>query len=122
MRCIVTAGPTYESLDNVRRLTNFSTGRLGSELATFLSARGHDVILLIGQQATFRGERQAARVETFTTTENLRDHLKTLGDGSVGAGFHAAAGRDFSFGEGWVGYGQGGFIQSKSGKFFTRKS
>src|SRR5262245_9646339 len=24
MNCIVTAGPTYEKLDNVRRLTNFS--------------------------------------------------------------------------------------------------
>ncbi|HYG35630.1 MAG TPA: phosphopantothenoylcysteine decarboxylase, partial [Clostridia bacterium] len=46
MRCIVTAGPTYESLDNVRRLTNFSTGRLGSELVNFLTERGHEVILL----------------------------------------------------------------------------
>ena len=78
MDCIVTAGPTYEPLDDVRRLTNFSTGRLGSELATFLSARGHEVILLIGQQATFRGDRQAARVETFTTTANLRERLKAL--------------------------------------------
>ena len=38
MRCIVTAGPTYEPLDEVRRLTNFSTGRLGIELANFLTA------------------------------------------------------------------------------------
>jgi len=39
MNCIVTAGPTYEPLDDVRRLTNFSTGRLGTELANFLAAR-----------------------------------------------------------------------------------
>ena len=26
MKCIVTAGPTYEELDEVRRMTNFSTG------------------------------------------------------------------------------------------------
>jgi phosphopantothenoylcysteine decarboxylase/phosphopantothenate--cysteine ligase len=41
MNCIVTAGPTYEPLDDVRRLTNFSTGRLGTELANFLAARVH---------------------------------------------------------------------------------
>src|ERR1017187_6048830 len=59
MQCIVTAGPTYEPLDEVRRLTNFSTGRLGSELVNFLAARGHEATLLIGQQATYRGERHA---------------------------------------------------------------
>ena len=45
MNCIVTAGPTYEPLDEVRRLTNSSTGRLGSELANYLTARGHRVTL-----------------------------------------------------------------------------
>src|ERR1039458_3880990 len=71
MHCIVTAGPTYEPLDEVRRLTNFSTGRLGSELVNFLAARGHEVTLLIGEQATWRGERHARRVETFTTTSTV---------------------------------------------------
>ena len=78
MQCVVTAGPTFEPLDKVRRLTNLSTGRLGSELASFLANRGHEVILLIGQQATFRGERHASRVETFTTTQSLSDRLKAL--------------------------------------------
>nr|HPO44145.1 phosphopantothenoylcysteine decarboxylase [Verrucomicrobiota bacterium] len=72
MRCVVTAGPTFEPLDAVRRLTNFSTGRLGSELADFLAARGHDVTLLRGEQATWRGEVRARRVQTFTTTADLR--------------------------------------------------
>ena len=73
MNCIVTAGPTYEPLDDVRRLTNFSTGRLGTELANFLAARGHKVILLIGTMATHGGERRAQRVETFTTAADLRE-------------------------------------------------
>jgi phosphopantothenate---cysteine ligase (CTP) len=68
MNCVVTAGPTYEPPDQVRRLTNFSTGRLGSELVNFPAARGHEVALLIGQQATYRGERHARRVATFSTT------------------------------------------------------
>src|SRR5262245_43495699 len=57
MKCIVTAGPTYEPLDKVRRLTNLSTGRLGSELVNHLADCGHEVTLLIGQQATWRGDR-----------------------------------------------------------------
>src|SRR3954471_6241897 len=55
VHCLVTAGPTYEPLDEVRRLTNFSTGQLGTELAAFLTANGHRVTLLIGEQSTYRG-------------------------------------------------------------------
>jgi phosphopantothenoylcysteine decarboxylase/phosphopantothenate--cysteine ligase len=121
MRCVVTAGPTYESLDDVRRLTNFSTGRLGSELATFLSARGHEVTLLIGEQATFGGARQAAKIETFTTTENLRERLKKLSEGFEGAVFHAAAVSDFTFGKVWVRSTQGELTEIKSGKLSTRQ-
>ena len=48
MRCVVTAGPAYEPLDDVRRLTNFSTGQLGTELANYLTTEGHEVTLLSG--------------------------------------------------------------------------
>ncbi len=98
MNCIVTAGPTYEPLDDVRRLTNFSTGRLGTELANFLAARGHKVILLIGTMATYGGERRTQRVESFTTTADLREKLKAVSAKKVDAIFHAAAVSDFAFG------------------------
>jgi phosphopantothenate---cysteine ligase (CTP) len=98
MNCIVTAGPTYEPLDDVRRLTNFSTGRLGTELANFLTARGHKVILLVSESATFSGERRAQRVEVFSTTADLRERLKSLPAKSADAIFHAAAVSDFAFG------------------------
>ena len=98
MNCIVTAGPTYEPLDDVRRLTNFSTGRLGTELANHLAARGHQVTLLIGASATWPGERRAQAVKTFTTTADLRAKLKAFSGRSVDAVFHAAAVSDFSFG------------------------
>src|SRR3954447_9982868 len=101
MNCIVTAGPTYEPLDKVRRLTNFSTGRLGSELATFLTEKGHEVVLLIGQTSTWHGERKAAAMHTFTTTASLRDKLHALAGSRVDAVFHAAAVSDFSFGKVW---------------------
>lgn len=98
MNCIVTAGPTYEPLDEVRRLTNFSTGRLGTELANYLAARGHKVVLLIGETAVYAGERRAQRVENFTTTTDLREKLKALSIKKVDGVFHAAAVGDFTFG------------------------
>jgi phosphopantothenoylcysteine synthetase/decarboxylase len=99
MNCIVTAGPTYEPLDDVRRLTNFSTGRLGTELANFLAARGHVVTLLIGESATWPGERKVQVVKAFSTTLDLRAKLKALSRKKVDAIFHAAAVSDFTFGK-----------------------
>lgn len=121
MNCIVTAGPTYEPLDEVRRLTNFSTGRLGTELANFLAARGHQVTLLLGEQATYGGSRSAQRIETFSTTANLRDQLQKLAAGRVDAVFHAAAVSDFAFGQVWSREADGQLKEIKARKISTRQ-
>jgi phosphopantothenoylcysteine synthetase/decarboxylase len=121
MNCIVTAGPTYEKMDNVRRLTNFSTGRLGTELANFLTARGHDVTLMIGEQATYSGEKRVNRLETFTTTTDLREWLRAQAGSGVDAIFHAAAVSDFTFGKIWLRSSQGELTELKSGKISTRQ-
>jgi phosphopantothenoylcysteine synthetase/decarboxylase len=118
--CLVTAGPTYEPLDGARRITNFSTGQLGTELANFLAAQGHEVTLFIGQQATYAGERRAQQVETFTTTANLEWKLQFAANAkSVGAIFHAAAVSDFSFGKVWTRSPAGELTEVKSGKIST---
>lgn len=121
MKCVVTAGPTYELLDEVRRLTNFSTGRLGSELASFLTARGHEVTLLLGELATFRGEQKARAVETFSTTANLREQLHALSHDQVDAVFHAAAVSDFGFGKIWSRADNGELTEVQSRKLSTRQ-
>ena len=120
MKCVVTAGPTYELLDKVRRLTNFSTGRLGAELAAFLTERGHDVNLLLGEQATYRGEMSAPKIEHFSTTADLRERLEVLGRKSPDAIFHAAAVSDFTFGKIWSRTSKGALKELKSGKITTR--
>lgn len=99
MNCIVTAGPTFEPLDDVRRLTNFSTGRLGTELANFLVARGHNVVLLLGDSATWAGEQHAQTLLRFSSTDDLRSKLKACSRKKVHALFHAAAVNDFAFGK-----------------------
>ena len=113
MNCIVTAGPTFEPLDDVRRLTNFSTGRLGTELANFLAARGHRVTLLIGESATYAGARRAQSVKVFSTTADLRARLQAFSGRKVDAIFHAAAVSDFGFGQ--------MFAESKPGEFVAQK-
>ena len=122
MNCIVTAGPTFEPLDDVRRLTNFSTGRLGTELANFLTARGHKVTLLIGESATYAGERKAQSVKTFSTTADLRAKLKAFSGKKVDAIFHAAAVSDFAFGQVFTEKTPGEFTALKaSRKISTRQ-
>jgi phosphopantothenoylcysteine decarboxylase/phosphopantothenate--cysteine ligase len=121
MRCIITAGPTYEKLDDVRRLTNFSSGRLGTELANYLVSRGHHVTLLVGEQATYGGERHAQSVTTFTTTESLHAQFQELAAQSVDAVFHAAAVSDFSFGKIWLRSPHGELTEIKAGKISTRQ-
>ncbi len=48
---LVTAGPTQESLDPVRYLTNHSTGKMGFALARTAMLRGAEVILVSGPTA-----------------------------------------------------------------------
>src|ERR1044072_6210470 len=98
MKAGVTAGPTYEPLDEVRRLTNFSTGKLGSELANFLTEHGYEVTLLVGEAATLCGEKKAKHIQHFTSTQDLRDRLEALASSDVNAVFHAAAVSDFKVG------------------------
>lgn len=121
MNCVVTAGPTYEPMDNVRRLTNFSTGRLGTELANFLTTQGHTVTLLRGEQSTYCGTCRAMRVTQFSTTADLLGNLQTLAKLDIGAVFHAAAVSDFTFGKIWVRSEQGELREIKSGKISTRQ-
>jgi len=116
----VTAGPTYEPLDGARRITNFSTGQLGTELANFLTAQGHEVTLLIGQQSTYAGERRARQVETFSTTSDFQKKLQAHSGKHVEAIFHAAAVSDFAFGKVWQRSASGELLEVKSGKISTR--
>lgn len=96
MKVIVTCGPSYEPIDGARRVTNFSTGRLGVALANHLTARGWEVACLKGEQATCPDPLHARRALAFATNDDLAAKLATLaGEGGWDAVFHAAALCDF---------------------------
>ncbi|MSU35377.1 MAG: DNA/pantothenate metabolism flavoprotein domain protein [Pedosphaera sp.] len=120
MRCLVTAGPTYEPLDEVRRLTNFSTGTLGTRLANSIADAGHDVRLLRGKLATSPLPVRRVAVEEFTTTVDLLNRLRTYATQDRVALFHAAAVSDFRFGSAWKRDSSGNLSRVKAGKLSTR--
>ncbi len=115
MNIIVTCGPSYEPIDEVRRLTNFSTGRLGITLANAFTAAGHKVHCLKGEQATDPTEVKG-ELTRFSTNDDLASKLKALGNSSIDAIFHAAALCDFKVAS--VENAQGEKLQAK--KFPTR--
>ena len=49
LKVLVTAGPTQESLDPVRYITNHSTGKMGYAIAHAASERGAEVVLISGE-------------------------------------------------------------------------
>lgn len=72
MRFLITTGPTREYLDDVRYLSNASSGRMGYALARAAARRGHDVTLVSGPVAI----KPPAGVElssVTTTSEMFRE-------------------------------------------------
>jgi phosphopantothenoylcysteine synthetase/decarboxylase len=95
MNIIVTCGPSYEPIDQVRRITNFSTGRLGITLANALTDAGHRVFCLKGEQATDATPVRAQKTIAFSTNDDLAAKLQQLSPENIGAIFHTAALCDF---------------------------
>lgn len=79
-------------MDEVRRITNFSTGELGVLLSAAFASAGFETICLRGVAATCAAAPAGANVRPFTTNDDLAEQLHALGEsGSVAGVFHAAA-------------------------------
>ena len=96
VKVIVTCGPSYEPIDEVRRITNFSSGALGVALANALARAGHEVVCFKGVAAVSPNPEPAVSVRRFTTNDDLLAQLRAAPEReAVGAVFHAAALADF---------------------------
>ena len=68
-RILLTAGPTRAYVDDVRYLTNASSGRMAAALAAAALSRGHEVTIVSGPvQVTYP---RAARVVPVVTTAEM---------------------------------------------------
>jgi phosphopantothenoylcysteine decarboxylase/phosphopantothenate--cysteine ligase len=119
MHCIITAGPTAELLDDVRRLTNASTGRLGIGLAEYLTGKGCRVTLLRSRMTTIQPSQEVAQSKEFTTTAELGACFEALAGDDVDAVFHVAAVSDFTFGRVYDRVTPGWLVERKERKLDT---
>lgn len=68
-RVLITAGPTYERLDPVRFIGNFSTGKMGFALAEACAARGAEVELVAGPVSLTTNHPRVHRTDVESAAE-----------------------------------------------------
>ena len=76
-RILVTAGPTYEPIDSIRFITNYSSGKMGFEIAKAASERGAKVTLITGP-VNLEVNREIKRINVETSEEMLNAVKKNM--------------------------------------------
>src|SRR5688500_7711901 len=71
-RCLITAGPTHEPIDEVRYLGNRSSGRMGIALAAASTRRGWQTTLLLGPTHLEPPQHSCLKVLRFQTAAELQ--------------------------------------------------
>ncbi len=72
-KILVTAGPTYEKIDPVRFIGNYSSGKMGIALAEECARRGAEVTLVCGPSPLSAAQAGIRRVDVETTEEMFRE-------------------------------------------------
>ncbi|HSV88776.1 MAG TPA: bifunctional phosphopantothenoylcysteine decarboxylase/phosphopantothenate--cysteine ligase CoaBC [Bacteroidales bacterium] len=94
-KVLITAGATREKIDEVRFISNLSTGRTASMLAGALFAGGHSVTYLHGKRA--RLPSPGCRLIEFESIADLKDKLfESLQQNEFDLVVHLAAVSDFT--------------------------
>lgn len=71
-RVLVTAGPTYEKIDPVRFIGNYSSGKMGFALAEACAEAGAEVVLVAGPVALKTGHPSIRRIDVESAAEMYR--------------------------------------------------
>ncbi len=94
MNVLITFGPASAPIDEVRRITNHSTGALGTLLTTYFNEKGHSVTAFRGTQATAPAPQTPCL--PFSTNLDLQQKLLAhSNDHPVDLLLHAAALTDY---------------------------
>jgi phosphopantothenoylcysteine decarboxylase/phosphopantothenate--cysteine ligase len=78
-KVLITAGPTYERIDPVRFIGNFSSGKMGFALAMEAADRGAEVILITGPTNLTAQHKNIKRINVTTADEMHRQCLENSG-------------------------------------------
>lgn len=81
MKILITGGPTWESIDSVRYISNRSSGKMGLAIAQAAVDAGHDTTLLLGPCAARAGidplKAQGIKLVEFESSADLKQLLET---------------------------------------------
>lgn len=79
-KIMITAGPTYEKLDPVRFIGNYSSGKMGFALAEECANRGADVVLISGPVGLSTTHNNIHRIDVESAEEMHNEAVKAFGD------------------------------------------
>lgn len=99
MRILLTSGPTREPIDDVRFVSNVSTGRLGVAIAAEFLAAGHDVVFLRGAGSLAPSSHPHLLLVEFESTASLLAAIEgelARNERAPVAWIHAAAVSDYA--------------------------
>lgn len=71
-KILITAGPTYEKIDPVRYIGNYSSGKMGFALAESCARRGAQVTLVTGPVTLLQENRDIQRINVETAAEMFK--------------------------------------------------
>lgn len=95
IKVLITSGGTRESIDDVRVLTNKSSGRTGSVIADYLYNQGCDVTYLGSKMGKFP-DSPFIKKEEFQSFSNLKEKISDALKEHYDVIIHSAAVSDFS--------------------------
>lgn len=93
-KIVITAGPTYEKIDPVRFIGNYSSGKMGYALAEACASRGAEVILVSGPVTLQTVHPNIRRIDVESAAEMHRAAVDAFKDAD--AGILCAAVADFT--------------------------
>lgn len=82
-KVLLTAGPTYEKIDPVRFVGNYSSGKMGFALAEEFARRGAEVVLVAGPVHLTTAEAAIRRVDVESAAEMYEAVMREAGDCDV---------------------------------------
>lgn len=93
-KIMITAGPTYEKIDPVRFIGNYSSGKMGFALAEECARRGAEVILITGPVQQQAHHSHITRIDVESAAGMYEEAMKHYP--TVDAGILCAAVADFT--------------------------
>lgn len=82
-KILVTAGPTYENIDPVRFIGNYSSGKMGFAIAEEAASRGAHVTLVAGPVSLTTNNPRITRIDVRSARQMLDAALKAFDDCDV---------------------------------------